>query len=239
MDVRIGCCGFPVARATYQEEFGLVEIQQTFYQPPRPETAARWRAAAPPAFEFTLKAWQLITHPPTSPTYRRLARPVPPAEKELYGFFRPTAELFSAWEETASIARELSAGIVVFQCPASFTPVAEHLADMGRFFANTERYGLRFAWEPRGEWPAELIRELCAGLDLIHCVDPFVAEPLAGTPAYLRLHGKGGYGYRYTDKELAWLAEKVLALERPAYVLFNNVSMYADAQRFARLLAGR
>ncbi|MHC1610664.1 MAG: DUF72 domain-containing protein [Candidatus Methanospirareceae archaeon] len=33
--------------------------------------AERWRLRAPKEFEFTVKAWQLITHEPTSPTYRK------------------------------------------------------------------------------------------------------------------------------------------------------------------------
>ena len=70
--VKVGCCGFGMARARYAALFPVVEVQQTFYQPPRVATAARWRAAAPPPFVFSVKAWQLITHEPASPTYRRL-----------------------------------------------------------------------------------------------------------------------------------------------------------------------
>jgi uncharacterized protein YecE (DUF72 family) len=54
----------------------VVEVQQTFYEPPADTTIRRWRARAPAAFEFTLKAWQLITHEPSSPTFRRLKRPL-------------------------------------------------------------------------------------------------------------------------------------------------------------------
>ncbi|HUW19226.1 MAG TPA: DUF72 domain-containing protein [Sedimentisphaerales bacterium] len=43
---KVGCCGFPVARPEYFEQFSLVEIQQTFYQPPQPDTAKRWRDQA-------------------------------------------------------------------------------------------------------------------------------------------------------------------------------------------------
>ncbi|MFQ5882008.1 MAG: DUF72 domain-containing protein [Candidatus Methylomirabilales bacterium] len=52
--------------------FPVVELQQTFYQPPRLKTVQRWREEVPATFEFTMKAWQLITHEPGSPTYRRL-----------------------------------------------------------------------------------------------------------------------------------------------------------------------
>ncbi|HIC91498.1 MAG TPA: DUF72 domain-containing protein, partial [Syntrophaceae bacterium] len=70
--IKVGCCGFPKAKGIYYQQFKVVEIQQTFYQIPRVSTVQKWREEAPPDFEFTLKAWQLITHPSQSPTYRRL-----------------------------------------------------------------------------------------------------------------------------------------------------------------------
>jgi uncharacterized protein YecE (DUF72 family) len=70
LHLRIGCCGFVAAQAQYFRLFKVIEIQQTFYQLPWLETAAKWRSAAPEDFEFTLKAWQVITHEPSSPTYR-------------------------------------------------------------------------------------------------------------------------------------------------------------------------
>jgi uncharacterized protein YecE (DUF72 family) len=59
--IKVGCCGFAGGQRDYFERFELIEIQQTFYQPPRLPTAEKWRAAARKGFEFTLKAWQLIT----------------------------------------------------------------------------------------------------------------------------------------------------------------------------------
>ena len=50
-----------MARAAYYRTFRLTEVQQTFYQPPRVQTLAAWRREAPREFEFSLKAWQLIT----------------------------------------------------------------------------------------------------------------------------------------------------------------------------------
>lgn len=239
MEIKVGCCGFPVARARYLERFSLVELQQTFYQPPRPETAMKWRATVPPEFEFTLKTWQLITHEPASPTYRRLKQPLPPDRLGRYGSFRPTGEVRAAWEATARIAAILGARIIVFQCPASFTPTPGHLANMRGFFSAIDRGELLFAWEPRGPWPAEVVRELCQELALIHCVDPFQDEPVSGALTYFRLHGRGDYHYRYTDEELALLAEKVKARGVPAYVLFNNVFMFDDARRFGDIVTGR
>ena len=65
--VKVGCCGWARGRAAYFPHFRLVEVQQTFYKLLKLETALRWRQEAPPGFEFSLKAWQAITHPPPAP----------------------------------------------------------------------------------------------------------------------------------------------------------------------------
>jgi uncharacterized protein YecE (DUF72 family) len=91
------------------------------------------------------------------------------------------------------------------------------------------------AWEPRGRWPPDLVRDLCATHDLIHCVNPFVDRSVYGDTIYWRLHGKGAYSYRYTDDDLKQL-ESMLPIDQPAYILFNNMTMKDDAGRFMRLL---
>lgn len=233
MDLRVGCCGWPAGRATYYGHFRLVEIQETFYNLPRLATAERWRAGAPEGFEFTLKAPQLITHEPTSPTYRRLRIPLAETAKRRYGAFKPTAEVLEAWRATAALARAVGARVVVFQCPASFTPTAQHRRNLEAFFGRIDRDGLTLAWEPRGAWEDGEVEALCRKLDLIHCADPFQRRSVWGVPAYFRLHGKGGYHYRYTDAELAELAGICRGFEA-VYCLFNNTNMFEDARRFLR-----
>ncbi len=229
--IRIGCCGFSKARAEYYRHLSLVEVQRSFYKLPRVETCQRWRAEAPPSFEFTLKAWQLMTHQPSSPTYRKAKLKVDRPDR--YGSFRPSDEVHAAWEATPDIAKVLKAKVVLLQCPPSFTPTSEHMANMRAFFEKVDRAGLSLAWEPSGEWSDEEIRVLCHELDLIHCVDPFERHPVHGELAYLRLHGKTGYRYSYTDEDLETVLE--WSSEYPeAYCLFNNISMFDDALRLKR-----
>ena len=235
--IKVGCCGFPKAKPEYYKHFAVVEVQRTFYKLPRVETAHRWRAEAPPEFEFALKAWQLITHEPTSPTYRKAELRIAAEKRDRYGSFRPTDEVFSAWERTREIAQALEARVVVFQSPASFTPTEEHIANMRAFFREAERGRMIFAWEPRGEWGDEEIEGLCRELDLIHCVDPFKRLPVYGAPAYFRLHGITGYRYRYTDEDLGQLLEWCRRFKE-AYCLFNNTSMWEDALRMKGLVEG-
>lgn len=237
MKVKIGCCGFPVNRRQYLARFRVVEVQQTFYQPPRPKTAQRWRQEAPPAFEFTLKAWQLITHEATSPTYRRLKKALTEAERHQVGAFRPTPPVRESWNVTRETAGALDARIIVFQCPAKFDPSPEHVANLRRFFGEIERRNFVMAWEPRGDWPREEVQRLCEELTLVPVVDPFARPPYPGPLAYFRLHGKTGYRYQYTEQDLAELAGMAQGREE-VYVMFNNMSMWADAQAFTEYFIG-
>lgn len=234
--IHVGCCGFLKSHAAYFEEFQLIEIQQTFYQLPQLKTALRWRTEAPPGFVYTLKAWQLITHEPYQPTYQKHGLNVPEYMWKQYGSFRPTSEVFTAWERTLAIANALDAPVVVFQCPPQFTPIPTHVANMRKFFSQVKRDNLLFAWEPRGGWPSALIRSLCQELDLIHCVDPFLRQDVHGSPAYYRMHGGADYSYKFQDGDLVQL-QKLCEGKAEAFCLFNNVHMWDDAQRFKLLLA--
>jgi uncharacterized protein YecE (DUF72 family) len=46
----------------YASVFNSIEINSTFYRIPREATFSRWAAETPPAFRFTVKLWQGITH---------------------------------------------------------------------------------------------------------------------------------------------------------------------------------
>jgi uncharacterized protein YecE (DUF72 family) len=187
-----------------------------------------------------MKAWQLITHTPASPTYRRLKSKVSAEEKELYGSFRPTEQVWLAWERTREIAKILKAHAIVFQCPKSFLPTRENLRNLRTFFGQVDRCECLFAWEPRGDdWSQDLVRDLCAENNLVHCVDPFQSEPVYRDALYWRLHGKTGYRYRYTEEDLAELEAKLeeqTHLRGPSYIMFNNIYSKEDALRFLRRL---
>jgi uncharacterized protein YecE (DUF72 family) len=238
----VGCCGWGEAKAKYFSHFQVVELQTPFYEPPTVGLAAKWRALAPDSFQFCIKAWQLITHTSASPTYRRLKSRLSPSEQNLVGSFRPTEQVWLAWERTAEIARSVRAAVVLFQCPASFLPDRENIQNLRAFFSEVKREEFSLAWEPRGTWPADLVSELCRELGLVHCIDPFKTDPIAGQQQiYWRLHGRGGYRYRYSEEELSHLLtllrEHTQAASTPAYVLFNNIWMKDDALRFQFLSA--
>jgi uncharacterized protein YecE (DUF72 family) len=237
MAVKLGMCGFTIGAAAYFKQFPVVEVQQTFYDPPPLATLEKWRAQAPPSFEFTMKAWQVITHFGTSRTYRRLRREFSDHQRAEAGGFRVNATTVAAWETTLEAARILRATAILFQCPASFRATDENVAAMRRFFAAIDRPdGVNLLWEPRGPWPDELVLSLCRDLGLVHAVDPFIRPSLTPELLYWRLHGTKSHYANYTDDELrqilAWLPNDATV---DAYVMFNNIPRVKDVKRFREL----
>ena len=228
------------------KKFSLVEVQRTFYKLPMIKTAERWRAEAPRDFGFAVKAWQAITHLSTSPTWRRSGLRVTEAQRDKYGWLRPTKENLEAWRRTREICDALDAKICLIQCPPNFRCTPENISNMKKFLKKIDRGKLELAWEPRGDWkehPDE-IKRLCDELELIHVVDLMRREPLSEHPiSYIRLHGLNpreyDYNYKYSIAELKQLATKVRALvkkHQEVYLLFNNFFMYDNALELIKTL---
>jgi uncharacterized protein YecE (DUF72 family) len=184
-----------------------------------------------------MKAWQVITHLGTSPTYRRLVSPFTDEQRAEAGGFRLTATVVAAWKKTLECARILRATVILFQCPAAFRETADNVNAMRTFFATIERpNGVRLAWEPRGPWKDSTVAALCRELDLVHAVDPFVRPSLTPELLYWRLHGNKRHSARYSDDELHEIRQRLAdAGDPPGYVLFNNIPRVHDIRRFREL----
>jgi uncharacterized protein YecE (DUF72 family) len=233
--IKVGLCGFTTSMREYYETFRVVEIQHTFYEPPPPRTMLKWREQAPPKFEFTIKAWQLVTHQASSNTYRRMKRtPLTDAQRKGLGSFKPSDIVMHGWQTTKEAARILRATAILFQCPASFRPTPENIENMRRFFGAIERpEKVTLLWEPRGDWPDETVLGLCHELSLVHVVDPFLRPTLTPELTYWRFHGLNDHYRAYTDDELDRILEWTKAPERKTtYVMFNEVPRVMDARRF-------
>ncbi|MGC8744526.1 MAG: DUF72 domain-containing protein [Verrucomicrobiia bacterium] len=239
--IKVGCCGFGGSQEQYYKRFNVVEVQQTFYDPPEVKTLERWRQKAPADFEFTIKAWQIITHRSSSPTYKRMRKRFSESELQQAGFFRNSEIVWRGFEKTIECALTLNASAIVFQCPASFKPSKENIDKLCCFFSkafemiphNLEK--TRFVWEPRGDWGPEIIKHICDKFRLIDCVDIFARRPVTAEEFYIRLHGGKDYSHAYTDAELDWLKKQLDEFDS-GYCMFNNVSMLEDAQRFLMVL---
>lgn len=141
--VKVGCCGFAKGREKYFQQFRLVEIQQTFYKPPSVGIVKKWCEEAPQGFEFSLKAWQLITHLPSNPTYRKAGLQFPADKESNYGFFKPGEEVFRAWAKTRNFAEALEAKVILFQCPAKFTETTRNHCKFETFLHHHKQGRLR------------------------------------------------------------------------------------------------
>jgi uncharacterized protein YecE (DUF72 family) len=246
MRIHVGCCGWARGRGEYFRSFSAVEIQSTFYRLPKLDTAARWREEAPEGFIHCMKAWQALTHPPTSPTWRRSGMKPEELQLKRFGWLRPTRDNLKAWEQTKEVCDVLGTKVCVLQCPPGFKFTRENADGMRKFFSKIHRGELLLAWEPRGNWHEhpEEIEKLCGELELIHVVDPLRTEALAFGPdriAYFRLHGFGKpsiYNYRYSDAELKRLARIFKELRvKEIFCMFNNLNMFEDASRLQRVLS--
>lgn len=191
-------------------QFSTVELNASFYRPPRPEAIARWRRAVPASFRFAVKLWRRITHE------RRLAD----CGAELRSFLEVVGALGS------------KRGPLLVQLPPSLRRDDALLAaflDTLRKAAGRRRW--RVALEFRS--PDWLCPQVCALLsaqdaalclsDLPHC--PCV-EPNAASFVYIRRHGPTGrYRGCYTDELIRADAGRIrgwLEAGRDVYVYYNN-----------------
>jgi uncharacterized protein YecE (DUF72 family) len=204
------------------------------------KTLERWREEMPADFEFTLKAWQLITHSSSSPTFKRLRRKLSETEMQDAGSFRLTPIVREAWDVTLASAHALRGAYCgFFNVRRGLNRPGQTLGTWRGFFSEVDRKGLNFAWEPRGAaWSVETVRRICNGLDLWHAVDPFANAIATPDRCYFRLHGRVRWRYQYEDGELEELAS-MMPKKGLSYVFFNNITMTRDAETFKSLLGNR
>lgn len=258
-DIRIGTCGYSYydpgegwkddyesKLQAFSDAFGLVELNRTFYDLPMVLTAERWRDEVIGEFEFTVKAWQALTHPTSSPTWRD-TDDLTEEQRDGFGYLRPNEVVKEAWRQTREVATALAADTIVLQTPPSFDATEAHESDMRELLGSIDRGGLELAWEPRGDWLAapDRVETVCADLDLIAITDVLREDPLSTHEwAYTRLHGLNDdpydYDYDYSADELGRLAETLEAFaadHERVYALFNNFEMYDNATALLERLA--
>ncbi len=117
----------------YAGEFGIVEVDSTYYAMPAEQTARLWVERTPKDFVFDIKAFRLLTDHPTPakslPKDLRDALPSPVAEKtNLYQRDLPAEVVTEVWNRFESALLPLDSamklGVVLFQFPPWFYPVA-------------------------------------------------------------------------------------------------------------------
>jgi len=239
--IHVGTCGFSESMKKYFEDFDTVEIQQTFYKILDIKLLKKWRKMAREEFIFNFKAFQGITHPYTSKTWKRSNVDISKF-KEKVGYLKPTREVFGFWKKMVEYADVLNAKVIVIQLPESFKSNNENWGNAEKFFRNIERKNFEIGVELRG-WNEDDIKKFCNKFDVIDVCDLSLRLPVVSNQtSYFRLHGsykngKINYYHQYTDEEMKEAIEKIKRLKsKEIFVYFNNVFMLSDSKRFLHLL---
>lgn len=228
--IRIGCSGWQykhwaVPRATashaapfypagspqrlwfahYAAVFDTVEVNNTFYRLPPPETFAKWREQAPRRFLYAVKASRFLTH------MKKLKDP----EEPLRRFF----------ESATQLGRHL--GPVLYQLPPGWKVDVVRFEHFLRSLPKGHRHAIEFR---ETSWYDERIFALLRRHEVALCLHDMhgsATDKLTVGPfIYVRFHhGTAKYGGRYPDDRLDewadWLAERATdGLDVFAY--FNN-----------------
>lgn len=225
--IRVGCAGWSLPRAEqsrfaetgshlerYASHFGAVEINSSFHRPHRPATYARWSAAVPSSFRFSVKLPRAITHG------LRL---------------REAGGLLDAFlAETDGLGDKL--GCLLVQLPPSlgFDPSV-----VSGFFADLRtRSPVPLACEPRHpDWFGLQADDLLWDLGVARVAADPARVPEAGEPGgwpdlrYYRLHGSPRMYYSaYSDEDLAALAPRLQAhaeAGQTVWCIFDNTTLGA------------
>jgi len=239
--IHVGTCGFSESMKKYFSDFDTVEIQQTFYKILDVKLLQKWRKMTNEDFIFNFKAFQGITHPYTSRTWKRSNIDVSKF-KEKVGYLKPTKEVFEFWNKMVEYAEILKTKIIVIQLPESFKSSNENWENAEKFFRNIERKNFEVGVELRG-WSEADIKKFCKKFDVIDVCDLSLRLPVITREiSYFRLHGsykngKINYYHQYSDEEMREMIEKIKKLKsKEIFVYFNNVFMLNDSKRFLHLL---
>lgn len=239
LDIIVGCCGLAGMKLEdYARRFPVLELQSTFYKLPRASTAERWRKVAP-KLAFTLKAFQGITHPADSPTWRKSKKELEGVDPAEVGLLRVSKFTKRAWDETERLAEILDAKVVVIQLPPKYDYSSQNVSKLRAFLSTVSTRRTPAVEFRHTSWFGRLqeAREAVAPWGGVLVTDPLKVNPPDQPFQYHRMHGSDGlinYGHKYTDEELERLGRSVRG--KKAYVFFNNLAMKEDAGRLLRIV---
>lgn len=225
--ILIGCAGWSLPRAEqeqfpaegshlerYAAVFDTAEINSSFHRPHRPATYARWAAAVPSYFRFSVKLPKTITHS------LRL---------------RQAGELLETFlSETGGLGEKLGCFLVQLPPSLDFDPAVA--AD---FFADLRsRTPVPLACEPRHpSWLTPEAEDLLREHEVARVAADPARVPEAAEPggwrglAYYRLHGSPDmYRSAYSEEYLAALASRLreeAVAGREVWCIFDNTTLGA------------
>lgn len=191
--------------AYYRERFDTVEINNSFYRLPSPETFAAWRKAAPPGFLYAVKASRYITH------MRKLREPEQGFEK--------------FWTHVAALKEKL--GPILFQLPPMWKIDTERLSAFLDALPAKQRYAFEFR---NPTWYHDEVYALLSAHDCAFCIYELAGclspPQVTSSFVYVRLHGPGAkYSGSYTDAQLRSWTKRCIEhahAGRDVFVYFDN-----------------
>jgi uncharacterized protein YecE (DUF72 family) len=219
--IRIGCSGWnyrdwrgrfygeqlPAKRwfGFYAETFDTVEINNSFYRLPTPETYRKWRDQAPDGFCYAVKASRFLTH------NKKLKDPEAPLGL-LIGNARHLGEHL---------------GPILYQLPPGWRLNPERLEHFLKQLPRDLTHVLEFREK---SWLTEDVLALLDAHAVAFCTHdmPGMEVPrwASGKAAYVRFHGpKDKYRGRYPDEVLQDWADWMIVQAkqgRPVWAYFNN-----------------
>jgi uncharacterized protein YecE (DUF72 family) len=147
----------------YASQFPIVEVDATYYAPPRQEQAGLWVDRTPPEFVFNIKAFSLLTgHPTKRKALWADLRELLPAEQQdaerVYASHLPPEAVEEAWKRFAEALLPLDSagklGAVLFQYPEWFTPRRANREELARLRERLPGYQVCVEFRNRA-WLAE------------------------------------------------------------------------------------
>jgi uncharacterized protein YecE (DUF72 family) len=232
--------------AYYAERFNTVEVNSSFYGPPRAAVSRGWADRTPKSFEFSLKLYQKFTHPGMYKASR--LSDVPGTAEELDALARVNradVDEFRAGIEPLATAGKL--GALLAQFPASFKDSPQSRGYLDWLLTTFRQYPVAVEFR-HSSW-SDRIGETLALLNAHGAAWTQIDEPkfrfsirqnwlpnITGF-YYVRLHGRNAaqwwrheatedrYNYLYSREELKPFAETAVAaraLVKKAYLYMNN-----------------
>lgn len=191
--------------AEYLKTFSTVELNNSFYRLPPPETFESWRKATPAGFIFAVKASRFLTH-----------------NKKLIVDKNSIKRLFHSVDK---LGKKL--GPILFQLPPTWRINAERLAT----FIAALPIGYRYTFEFREHsWYTEEVYKILTDNNCAFCIYELEhhLSPVLVTAdfVYMRLHGPGNkYQGSYSDKTLKEWAGRCKTWQKKGldvYIYFDN-----------------
>ena len=204
--------------AYYAQHFHTVEINNSFYKLPAPETLQQWRDIVPDDFVFSLKASQYITH-----------------KKKLKDAQATVSNLL---ERVNELGEQLD--VILFQLPPRWHCNPQRLRDCLAALDPEYRYAFEFRDRT---WHNSQVYDILAEHGVAFCIYDLGGylspKEVTADFVYLRLHGpQGDYQGQYDSQTLARWAEAFSTWTkegRDVYCYFDNDEHGYAAQDALRL----